>query len=56
MPADPTAEVEDREHDRERAVVQEVVAALTGTPSTATDHPVERRRVRVAVDAVRAAR
>jgi hypothetical protein len=56
MPADPTAEVEDRAHDRERAIAQEVVAALAGTPSTATDHPVERRRVRVVVDALRTAR
>lgn len=53
-PAEPAAEVEERE--RERAIVEEAVAALAGTPATATDHPVERRRVRVVVDAIRGAR
>lgn len=54
MPAEPAPEVEERE--RERAIVDEAIAALAGTPSTATDHPVERRRVRVVLDAVREAR
>ena len=40
----------------ERAIVEESVAALLGQPTTAEDHPRERRRVRAVIDAIRAAR
>ena len=44
------------EDDRERAIVDEAIAAITGTPARGTDHPAERRRVRTVIDAIRGAR
>jgi competence protein ComEC len=44
------------EDDRERAIVDEAIAAIAGTPAHGTDHPAERRRVRTVIDAIRGAR
>lgn len=46
---------------RERAIVEEAIAALAGgaapdPDASADDHPGDRRRVRVVLDAIRAAR
>ena len=47
---------EDDEEAREQAIVDEVVSALRGEPSTAADHPRDRRRVRTVIEAIEAAR
>lgn len=56
MPDDAAAQEQEQEQERERAIVAEAIAALEGTSTGSADHPVERRRVRVVLDAVRDAR
>lgn len=50
------AEAPDDELERERAIVEETVAALRGEAPAGTDHAADRRRVRVVLEAIEAAR
>jgi hypothetical protein len=51
-----SAEPDAAELQREQAIVDEAIAAIQATPATGTDHPGARRRVRVVIEAIRAAR
>jgi len=51
-PLDAAAEDHDEQAARERAIVEESIAAIRGEPSTATDHQRDRRRVRTVIAAI----